>query len=258
MLAWCMGRLLDLPDAQSLELLTNAGWSAPLEGVAGAFMSRFVAGGGWVEPLRALIAAFLFAQVLAWVYEYTYEGLGYSRGFAHTIVLTTLSASILVLAMRHSLLAGLGLFGVLSMIRFRSDLRSPRDLVFVMGAATVGVAAGIGATVVGAMGTAFYAAVCLYLAAGPFGSRVRFDGVLRFQVPSDLVVQPGLERLLQLYCSRQALLSVRDLGEGTLREHAYQLKFFRDADREALIIALQDAFEVRDARLLLQDANSEF
>jgi hypothetical protein len=249
---------MDLPDGQSLEFLANGGWAAPLEGVAGAFVSRFIAGGGWVEPLRALVAAFLFAQVLAWTYEYTYEGLGYSRGFAHTIVLTTISASILVLAMRHSLLAGLGLFGVLSMIRFRSDLRSPRDLVFVMGAATVGVAAGIGATVVGAMGTAFYAAVCLYLAAGPFGSRVRFDGVLRFQVPSDVVVQPGLERLLGMYCSRQALLSVREVGEGAAREHAYQIKFFRENDREALILALQDNFEVRDARLLLQEASSEF
>ncbi len=35
------------------------------------------------------------------------------RGFSHAIVLICVSATILVLAMQHSLLAGLGLFGVL-------------------------------------------------------------------------------------------------------------------------------------------------
>jgi hypothetical protein len=258
MLGWHTEGRVDSPDGQSLQFLMSGDWAAPLEGVAGAFASRFVEGGGWAEPLRALVASFLFAQVLAWAYEYTYEGLGYSRGFSHTIVLTTISASTLVLAMRHSLLAGLGLFGVLSMIRFRSDLRTPRDLVFVMGSATVGVAAGIGATVVGAMGTVFFSAVCLYLAAGPFGSRMRFDGVLRFQVSAQVQVEPELQRLLRQYCRRQALLSLRELGGGDSREHSYQIKFFRTADREALMFALQDAFEVQDARLLLREASSEF
>jgi hypothetical protein len=53
-------------------------------------------------------------------------------------------------------------------------------------------------------------------------------------------------------------LSVREVGEGAAREHAYQIKFFRENDREALILALQENFEVRDARLLLQEASSEF
>ena len=126
-----------------------------------------------------------------------------------------------------------------------------------MGGATVGVAAGIGATVVGALGTVFFSAVCLYLSAGPFGSRMRFDGVLRFRVSAGVQIQPGLERLLRQYCRRQALLSVRELEQGQAREHAYQIKFFREADREALIFALQDAFDVQDARLLLQEASSE-
>jgi hypothetical protein len=224
---------------------------APLE-----WLDHWVAAGGWVDPLTATLAAFVFGQVLAWTYDFTYEGLSYSRGFGHTVVLVCLSAAILVLAMQHSLLAGLGLFGVLSMIRFRTDLKTPRDLVFIMGAACVGVASGVGAIAVATVGTAMFSAVALYLQLGPFGSRVRYDGVLRFRVPTALDVSGELERALGVHCLRQALLSVGE-SDGT-REHVYQVKFFRKRDREALLAVLRDEFDAQDARLLMQDRTAEY
>ena len=142
-----------------------------------SYADALIAGRSWVQPLTTMVGAFVFGQILAWTYERTYRGLSYSRGFSHTLVLVCISASILVVAMQFSLLAGLGLFGILSMIRFRTDLKTPRDLVFVMGAATVGVASGVGAILEAAMGTAVFSLVALYLYTGPFGSRTRFDGV---------------------------------------------------------------------------------
>ena len=106
---------------------------------------QWLAAGGWMDPLTAMVAAFVLGQILAWTYEFTFAGMSYSRSFSHAIVLVCLSAAILVQAMQHSWLAGLGLFGILSMIRFRTDLKTPRDLVYVMGAACVGVACGVGA-----------------------------------------------------------------------------------------------------------------
>ena len=222
------------------------------------WLDQFAASGVWLEPFMALCAAFVFGQLLAWAYEFTFHGLSYSRGFSHTVVLVCLSASILVLAMQHSLLAGLGLFGVLSMIRFRSDLRTPRDLVFVMGAACVGVASGVGAILVAAFGAVAFSAVTLYLHLGPFGSRVRYDGVLRFRVPAALEVEPELRDLLDRHCRRQVLLSLGDIPDGSAREHAYQVKFFRESDREALLLGLRENFHARDTQLLLQDATSEY
>lgn len=228
-----------------------------LEPVLG-WLEQFGASGVWVEPLIALFGAFVFGQLLAWTYEFTYHGLSYSRGFSHTIVLVCLSAAILVLAMQHSLLAGLGLFGVLSMIRFRSDLRTPRDLVFVMGAACVGVASGVGAIVTASLGAAGFSAATLYLHLGPFGSRARFDGVLRFRVPDTAETSTKLRRLLNRHCRRQTLLSIGDTGDGAAWEHTYQVKLFQHRDGEALLLGLRQDFEAQDAQLLLQDATSEY
>ena len=222
------------------------------------WLTELARGGVWVDPLAALIAAFVFGQVLAWTYEFTFQGLSYSRGFSHTIVLVCLSAAILVLAMQHSILAGLGLFGVLSMIRFRVDLKTPRDLVFVMGSACVGVACGVAAITVACLGAVSFSAVTLYLHLGPFGSRVRFDGVLRFRVPADADVEPQLRRLLKRHCRRNMLLTVAQAAQGSAFEHAYQVKFHRQRDREALLSALREELRAHDTQLLLQEATSEY
>ncbi len=219
---------------------------------------RIATGGSWVTPLTALVAAFVFGQLLAWTYERTYSGLSYSRGFSHTLVLVCISASILVLSMQFSLVAGLGLFGVLSMIRFRTDLKTPRDLVFVMGSACVGVACGVGAIIEASLGSGVFALVALYLFLGPFGSRSRFDGVLRFQLPAHVDAEPSLTRLMRLHCRRRHLLSTADFADGTQREHVYQVKFFDDRDREDLLEALRQDLGAFETRLMLQDATSEY
>jgi hypothetical protein len=218
--------------------------------------NQWLAAGGWIDPLTALLATFVFGQLLAWTYEFTFAGMSYSRSFSHAIVLVCLSAAILVQAMQHSWLAGLGLFGILSMIRFRTDLKTPRDLVYVMGAACVGVACGIGAMVIATLGAIAFAMISLYLHLGPFGSRVRFDGVLRFRLPASEDSGSELERLFRHHCLRQALLSMGD-SEGT-REHVYQVKFIRERNREELLRALREDLNAQDAQLMLQDATAEY
>ena len=225
-------------------------WSLELERVAST--------GVWVTPLTALVAAFVFGQVVAWTYERTYRGLSYSRGFSHTLVLVCISASILVLAMQHSLIAGLGLFGILSMIRFRTDLKTARDLVFVMGAACLGVTCGVGAVLEATLGSAAFCGVALYLHTGPFGSRSRFDGVLRFDLPARADSDPVLTQLMHHHCHRLDLLSTTTIGDGSLREHVYQVKFFREEDRTDLVEALTSELNAQGARLMLEDGATEY
>lgn len=224
----------------------------------GAWISDASATGVWAIPLSSLLAAFVFGQALAWVYERTYLGLSYSRGFSHTLVLVCLSAAVLVLAMSHSFVAGIGLFGVLSMIRFRTDLKTSRDLVFVMASVSLGVSAGVGAWMVSLLGTLVICSVALYLALGPFGSRTRFDGVLRFHVPVTHEAEASIRGLLDDFCRRAVLLSTVEVNDGLRSEQVYQVKFFRETDRALLLDALRDEVQAQDTRLMLQDATAEY
>lgn len=234
-----------------------------------SLIAQFSVTGAWIAPLSSLVAAFVFGQLIAWTYERTYLGLSYSRGFSHTLVLVCIAAATLVLSMQYSLIAGLGLFGVLSMIRFRTDLKTPRDLVFVMGSACIGVASGVQGWLVALLGTAVFTGVALYLAAGPFGSRSRFDGVLRFRMDTGASSggaagvggsnrDSNLERLLSEFCRRAVLLSTSEVQSGGSTEHVYQVKFFSETDRNALLTALREDVAAQDTRLMLQDSTAEY
>jgi hypothetical protein len=208
--------------------------------------------------VRALLASFVLGQVIAWCWELTYRGVGYSRGFSQTVVLAALASTTIVLAMSHSLVAGIGLLGVLSMVRFRASLKTPRDLVFVMAGAAAGTAAAVGAPLLALLGTAAFVLVALYLDWSPLGARARFDGVLRFRVPAGAAVEPGLSRLLAAHCRRRSLLSVGEVAQGTRVEHAYEVQLFADANRAPLIEALAHDLAATDARLLVQEAALEY
>ncbi|MBZ0120695.1 MAG: DUF4956 domain-containing protein [Sandaracinaceae bacterium] len=212
----------------------------------------------WLASIKALVGAFVMGQVIAWIYERTYQGLSYSKRFTETLILVSICAAVLVMAIGRSIYAGLGLLGMLSIIRFRSNLKTPRDLVFLLAAVVFGVAAGIDAIAVAVIGILAFSAVTLYLHYGPFGSRSRFDGILRFRVTSGADVDAQVRELLASHCARSAALSIGEVAQGELVEHTYQVKFARDEDRDELLTALRGKPEVRDARLLMQEVTLEY
>lgn len=211
-----------------------------------------------LDSVTVLLAAFVFSQVLAWAYERTFRGLSYSADLTHTIILSAVSASLVVLAMKHSIVAGLGLLAALSMIRFRVTLRTSKDLVYIMSAMALGIACGANALVPAAAGCAAFVLVSLYLYVSPFGLRNKYDGVLRFRTETSRKLEPDLTDLLGSYCRRFVLLNVGEIAQGTRLEHAYQVKLRRDGDREALLAGLRERLSASDARLLMQETATEF
>jgi hypothetical protein len=214
-------------------------------------------GPSWLDVAFALVAAFVAGQAIGWTYEYTYRGLSYSRGFTQSLILIMLGTVALVLAMQQSLLAGVGLFGVLSLSRFRSNLKAPRDLVFLMASVTLGVSLGVSAWSVAVLGTAMFCAVALYLHHSGLGSRRRYDGLLRFVLPAGADLGPA-EALLSTHCRRFELLSAAEVHQGREVEQTFQIKLRRLSAQGALIQGLREGAGARDVRVLLQDAALEY
>ncbi len=210
-----------------------------------------------LSAAMGVVGAFVFGQMVGWTYEMTYRGLSYSRGFTQTLVLAPVAAVILVQSMGQSLLAGIGLFGILSMIRFRNTLKAPRDLVFLMGSITLGVAVGVSAWASAALGGFGFCLAAFYLHHSPLGSRRRYDGLLRFQLPVD-TDETLLNAILEQHCRRFEQLSVAELTQGKTLEHTYQVKLWDTQAKSALISALNHELGATDARVLLQDATLEY
>lgn len=204
----------------------------------------------------SLLLAFTLAQALAAVYVWTFRGMSYSQGLVHAIILGSIIACTLMLAIGGSVAAGLGIAGGLAIVRFRTALRDPRDMMFVFAALGVGIAAGLGAHGPAILGAIVFAAAAASLTIGEFGAQRRFDGLLRFQLPIG-ADEHEVSALLRRHARLVALVTLREVAQGQAMEHAYHIRLATPRDRGALVHALERVPGITDVSLLLQEPTVE-
>ena len=78
---------------------------------------------------------------------------GDRRAFGNNLVLVTLATTLIILTIKSSLALSLGLVGALSIVRFRTPIKEPEELVYLFLA--VGLGVGMGAEVILETGAAF-------------------------------------------------------------------------------------------------------
>lgn len=218
---------------------------------------RFEPGLNWRSVVLAMLASFVLSQLCAAIYVWTYRGLSYSRGFVQALVMTGLVATMLMLAIGNNVARGLGLMGTLALIRYRATLRDARDMAFVFAVLAVGITCGVQAYVVGVVGVTMFCALSLWVARSSFGSRRDFDGLVRYQSAPDPTADLHCKRVLKQYCSNFILVNMRELAQGRVLEHAYQVRLRDPSFNEALVMALRAIPHVDGVAMLMQEQTVE-
>ena len=94
--------------------------------------------------LVALVAALALGILIFLVYRRFYTGVIYSRTFAVTLVGMTVLTCMVTLAISTNVVISLGMVGALSIVRFRTAVKDPMDLLYLCWAITTGITAGAG------------------------------------------------------------------------------------------------------------------
>lgn len=227
----------------------------------GELMSGLLGSSGsttWRDVSVVAPSAFVLGQLLSWLYEATYSGLSYSRKFADALtMLTCISAGFSLIA-RQSILTGIGLMAVISVVRFRANVKAPNDLVYIMAASTFGLGCGLSAFEATFATFLAFAISVLALSRDSMASRRHFDGVLRLRARNAGFEPKALDAILDRHCVRAELLSSSEFAQGEVSEHSYQVKLGTTDERHALLSALRAVPTVEDVRLLLQEVNLEY
>ena len=92
----------------------------------------------------SLIVALLLGAVIYMVYSKFYVGVIFSRSFAVTLVGMTLLTCMVTLAISTNIVISLGMVGALSIVRFRTAIKDPMDLVFMFWSISIGIICGAG------------------------------------------------------------------------------------------------------------------
>jgi hypothetical protein len=208
-----------------------------------------------VQMLGPLGLAAALAQAVAWTYVFTFRGMSYSRAFVQGIPLAAVVACMLMLSIGDSLAAGVGIAGGLSVVRFRTTLRDPRDMVFVFAGLAAGIATGRGALLPAAAGIATFCGLAMLFHALAYGTRTADDAVVRFVAPSGQ--QAAIAEVLVRHAPDHALVTLRQgSGEGRW-EHAYQVRVGAPEQHLALVDALEAVAGVEQVRLYLHEPTQE-
>ena len=212
---------------------------------------------GLVSALLAIGLAFALAQVVSAVYIATFRGLSYSRSFVQGIPLGAIVTAMLMLAIGDSIAAGIGLAGGLSIVRFRTTMRDPRDMVFIFAGLGVGIACGLQAYPAAIGGTVMFCIATMLLFGIHYGARKQFDGLVRLVAPADPAAAELITAALREHTAHFVLVTMREAAQGDAFEHAYQVRIPDPDHRPSLLHALDAIEGTTDVALHMQEPTLE-
>lgn len=94
------------------------------------------------KVLLATLVALLMGCLIYAVYRKFYSGVIFSRSFAVTLVGMTVLTCMVTLAISSNVVISLGMVGALSIVRYRTAVKDPLDLLYLFWSITTGITVG--------------------------------------------------------------------------------------------------------------------
>lgn len=89
-----------------------------------------------------LFVALLMGLLIFVIYKRYFKGVIYSRNYAMTLVGMTVLTCMVTLAISTNIVISLGMVGALSIVRYRTAIKEPLDLMYMFWAITTGITVG--------------------------------------------------------------------------------------------------------------------
>lgn len=202
----------------------------------------------------AFLLSFVLGTAIAVIYIKSFQGLSYSRNFIHAIILCPIVIAIAMQAIGDNVARGIGMIGALSLLRFRTNIKDPRDMFFVFASMTIGLASGVHAYGIAVIGVFCFAAAVWVLSKTPFAYGPQYDGLLRLNLTREGVEQRQLEEALGDSCKHFALLSIREVGQGDRLDFSYQVKMKPGRSTDELVSRIGRIQNARGVNLMMQES----
>lgn len=89
-----------------------------------------------------LLLAFIVSLIIYLTYKNTYSGVLYNPRFNVSLIMITMITTIVMVVITSNISVSLGMVGALSIIRFRTAVKDPRDTAFIFWSVVSGLACG--------------------------------------------------------------------------------------------------------------------
>lgn len=125
-----------------------------------AFTENEISGG---EVVVILLSTCLVALYLFGVYRVITRKTFYSKSFNISLAALAVITAIVIMTVQSNIVLSLGMVGALSIVRFRTAIKDPMDLVFLFWAISIGIACGAGMLEIAVIGSLVLTALVFVL-----------------------------------------------------------------------------------------------
>jgi uncharacterized membrane protein YhiD involved in acid resistance len=194
----------------------------------------------------SFVWAFLLSSIIAITHKLTFTGDYYPKNFFQSLVLGAVVTTLVMMAIGDSLARGLGVFGAMAIIRFRTRIDDPRDVLFLFAALSTGLAIGVYGFTISFVGSILFCLVAVLLHFSPFKSFAHHSHLFFTLEHTDRL--EAVLKVLAAYVAEHRTITIMVTKENTLRYH-YAVSLKKEFGKEDLVAVLQKLEGVKQVKV---------
>jgi uncharacterized membrane protein YhiD involved in acid resistance len=196
--------------------------------------------------IYALLLSFLLSTIIALTYRSTFRGVEYSKEFFQAIVLISIIAATIMMAIGDSLARGLGILGALAIIRFRYRFDNPKNIIYIFASLAIGIACGVYGFAIALAGTMVFSAVTFALYFSPVGKAHLLETSVSFNIDDQEKLRT-IESIFSEYCDTVKLIAIGSANE--MVKYEYQVALKPGIDRDDFFRKLNEIENIKNVRI---------
>ncbi|TWT27150.1 DUF4956 domain-containing protein [Planomicrobium sp. CPCC 101110] len=215
------------------------------------FKSNFLENTGsfsLVDSLIGLAVAFAIGLFIYMIYKKTFSGVIYSHSFNISLIVMSMATALIIIGISTNVLLSLGMVGALSIVRFRTPIKDPMDLVYLFWTIVSGILCGAGFVVLAILGSLLIGLVLIV-----FINKIKIENpyllIIKYE---DNDIEKPLEHLISSSV-RKHLVKSKSVAQGFDYEVTYEVRV-KDSDMN-FISRISEMSGVKSAVMLSYDGN---
>lgn len=143
--------------------------------------SQSISASTFITIVCDMLIALVIGYIIYRIYKRFFAGVVYSRYFAVTLIGMTVLTCMVTLAISTNIVISLGMVGALSIVRYRTAVKEPLDIMYLFWAITEGITIGASMYILAAVGMLIMLVIIIGMsrmrtASAAFVMVVHFDG----------------------------------------------------------------------------------
>ena len=210
--------------------------------------------------LYTVLFSFLLSSLIAFTYEKTSREVSRPMFFIQALVLLAIVTATVMQAIGDSVARGLGMLGALAVIRFRTTMKNPRNIVFMFSSLAVGIACGVYGFIIATVGTVGFCLSAFLLRLTPYSRQNNLVGILRFEMTDDSEKLKEVKAVMKKHCYRHVLKRYKTFNNPEKEnriEYEYRVKMKEEETAIYLAKVIRQIPEVDSVRFSMEDVFEE-